>query len=103
MNKIAVYEALLEDHPLWNKEAMLDDSDRKALLAGGVATLGTLGGAYAAYRIRRPGMQRQRQRLVDAARRTGRTKERLVEKYKSTGMSAGEANRMADRVARGKK
>jgi hypothetical protein len=100
MNKIAMYEALLEDHPLWDKEAKMDDSDRKALLAGGVAALGTVGGAYAAHRFQAPRIAREQQKLLKATQRKGRLSGQLFEKYRNQGMSARQAERKIDKILR---
>jgi len=48
MNKIATYELLLEDHPLWTKEAIFLSPAHAALVMGGPAVTGAAGGALGA-------------------------------------------------------
>ena len=98
MDKIAMYESLLEDHPLWDKEAKMEDGDRKAMLAAGAATLGTLGGAYAAHRYQAPRIAAQQKKLLKATLRKGQLKGQLLEKYKSMGMSESKAKRKIAKI-----
>lgn len=48
MNKLAAYEMILEEHPLWTKEAIFLSPLHAALVMGGPAATGAAGGALGA-------------------------------------------------------
>ena len=53
MDKLAAYEMLLENHPLWTKEAIFLSPIHAALVLGGPAAAGAAGGALGAGEGRR--------------------------------------------------
>jgi hypothetical protein len=97
MDKIAMYLDILDDHPLWAKEAEMDPTHRN-LLAGGAAALA---GGYAVHRARAPGMRRALNEVVSSATRKGQLEQKLLAKYRSMGLSAQEARRRVAEVAAG--
>lgn len=98
MDKIAAYEVLLEDHPLWIKEAEKKVDTRSALLGGAAVGGGLLAGAAMARRRAAPGLAAERQKLLRLSETKGRLEGRLFEKYKRQGMSSSQAQRKINRI-----
>lgn len=93
MNKIAAYELLLEEHPLWNKEAEKQDglsNRQKAMLTAGTAAVG-LGLAHKMRTSRKA-----HKKLVGRARKTMAKGDAAISESKKTRKQNRKSDAMMD-------